>query len=625
MRLRTVATALLDAVLAIGLTSCGGASGGSSTSPAAPSIVTQPANQTVLVGQTATFTVVASGSAPLAYQWQLGTSAIAGATAAAYTTPVTTLAERESSFRVVVTNSVGSATSNAATLIVNSAATTDMVTYHNDIARTGQNLNETILTPTSVNSTNFGKIGFYGVDGKVDAQPLYLSNVTIPGQGSHNVLYVATEHDSVYALDADTGTQLWKVSVLGAGETTSDPRNCSQVVPEIGITATPVVDRSRGPNGAIYVVGMSKNASGSYFQRIHALDVTTGSELFGGPTTVQASYPGTGDGSSGGNVIFAPGQYEERASLLLLNGVVYTGWTSHCDIRPYTGWIIGYNASTLQQSSVLNVTPNGSDGSIWMSGAGLAADTLGNVYFLDANGTFDTNLNASGFPSNGDFGNAFIKLSTAGTLGVADYFATFDTVQKSAADQDLGSGGAVVLPDLTDAGGNTRHLAVGGGKDGNIYVVDRDSMGKFSPTANNNYQELQGALPGGVWSMPAYFNKTIYYGPVGNSIRAFSITNARLSSSPTSQTSNTFGYPGATPSISANGTGNGILWATENGSTAVLHAYDATNLASELYNSNQAGTRDQFGSGNKFITPTIVNGKVYVGTTTGVAVFGLLP
>jgi len=625
MRLRAVSVVLLVAVLGIGLTSCGGASGGSSTSPAAPFIVTQPANQTVVVGQTATFTVVASGSEPLTYQWQRGTTAISGAAAVTYTTPMTALADSGTSFRVVVTNSVGSATSNAATLTVNSTATTDVVTYHNDIARTGQNLNETILTPANINSTNFGKIGFYPVDGKVDAQPLYLSNVTIPGQGSHNVLYVATEHDSVYALDSDTGTQLWKISVLGVGETTSDPRSCSQVVPEIGITATPVVDRSRGPDGAIYVVGMSKNASGSYFQRLHALDVTTGAELFGGPTTIQAFYPGTGDGNSGGNVIFAPGQYEERASLLLLNGAVYTGWTSHCDIRPYTGWIIGYNATTLQQSSVLNVTPNGSEGSIWMSGAGLAADTLGNIYFLDANGTFDTNLNANGFPSNGDFGNAFIKLSTAGTLAVADYFATFDTVQKSAADQDLGSGGTIVLPDLTDAGGHTRHLAVGGGKDGNIYVVDRDSMGKFSPTANNIYQELQGALPGGVWSMPAYFNKTIYYGPVGNSIRAFATTNALLSSSPTSQTSNTFGYPGATPSISANGTNNAILWAAENGSTAALHAYDATNLASELYNSNQAGTRDQFGAGNKFITPTIVNGKVYVGTTNGVAVFGQLP
>jgi outer membrane protein assembly factor BamB len=624
MRLRALSIVLLFPVLGIVLTSCGGSSSGSSGSPVAPSIVTQPSSQTVTVGQTGTFSVVASGSAPLAYQWQKGTSAITGATAATFTTPVTALADNGASFRVVVTNSVGSATSNPATLTVNSAATTDVVTYHNDVARTGQNLSETILTPTNVNSTGFGKIGFYAVDGKVDAQPLYLANISIPGQNSHNVLYVATEHDSVYAFDADNGTQLWKVTVLGAGETTSDPHNCGQVVPEIGITATPVIDRSRGPNGTIYVVAMSKNASGSYFQRLHALDVTTGAELLGGPTTVQASYPGTGDGSSGGMVIFSPGQYEERASLLLLNGILYTGWTSHCDIRPYTGWVIGYSASTLQQSDVLNLTPNGSEGSIWMSGAGLAADSLGNIYFLDANGDFDTNLNASGFPSNGDLGNAFIKLSTAGTLTVADYFATFDTVQKSASDTDLGSGGAVVLPDLNDAAGRTRHLAVGGGKDGNIYVVDRDSMGKFSPTANNNYQELQGALPGGVFSMPAYFNNTIYYGPVGSTIRAFSITNALLSSTPVGQTSNSFGYPGATPGVSAHGTTNAILWAAENGNTAVLHAYDANNLSNELYNSNQAGTRDQFGAGNKFITPTVVNGKVYVGTTNGVAVFGLL-
>jgi outer membrane protein assembly factor BamB len=624
MRLRALSIVLLFPVLGIVLTNCGGSNSGSSGSPVAPSIVTQPSNQTVTVGQTGTFSVVASGSAPLAYQWQKGTSAITGATAATFTTPVTALADNHASFRVVVTNSVGSATSNPATLTVNSAATTDVVTYHNDVARTGQNLSETILTPTNVNSTGFGKLGFYAVDGKVDAQPLYLANVSIPGQNSHNVLYVATEHDSVYAFDADNGTQLWKVTVLAAGETTSDPHNCGQVVPEIGITATPVIDRSRGPNGTIYVVAMSKNASGSYFQRLHALDVATGAELLGGPTTVQASYPGTGDGSSGGLVIFSPGQYEERASLLLLNGILYTGWTSHCDIRPYTGWVIGYSASTLQQSGVLNLTPNGSEGSIWMSGAGLAADSLGNIYFLDANGDFDTNLNASGFPSNGDLGNAFIKLSTAGTLTVADYFATFDTVQKSASDTDLGSGGAVVLPDLNDAAGRTRHLAVGGGKDGNVYVVDRDSMGKFSPTTNNNYQELQGALPGGVFSMPAYFNNTIYYGPVGNTIRAFSITNALLSSTPVGQTSNSFGYPGATPGISAHGTTNAILWAAENGNTAVLHAYDANNLSNELYNSNQAGTRDQFGAGNKFITPTVVNGKVYVGTTNGVAVFGLL-
>jgi hypothetical protein len=276
------------------------------------------------------------------------------------------------------------------------------------------------------------------------------------------------------------------------------------------------------------------------------------------------------------------------------------------------------------QSAVLNVTPNGSEGAIWMAGAAPAADSANNIYFLDANGTFDTTLTASGFPVNGDFGNSFIKLSTSNGLAVADYFAVSNTVAESNADEDLGSGGALVLPDLTDNSGQTWHLAVGAGKDTNLYVVNRDHMGKFNATSNNIHQELSGALPGGVFSMPAYFNNTIYYGSVGGTIKAFAISNAHLSTTPTSQTGIAFTYPGSTPSISANGNNNGIVWAHENTSPAVLHAYDATNLNHELYNSSQAGTRDQFGPGNKFITPTIANGKVYVGTTNGVAVFGLL-
>ena len=500
----------------------------------------------------------------------------------------------------------------------------DVTTYHNDQARTSQNLNEATLTPSNVNVTNFGKTGFLPVDGKVDAQPLYLSKLNIPGKGTHNVLYIATEHDSVYAFDADNGTTLWKVSLLGANETTSDVRNCSQVIPEIGITATPVIDRSRGPNGVIYVVAMSKNRTGSYFQRLHALDVTTGAEVLGGPTNIQASFPGTGDNSSGGNVIFDPKQYAERAGLLLLNGILYTSWTSHCDIRPYTGWIIGFDASSLSRKSVLNLTPNGNEGAIWMSGAAPAADSAGNIYFLDANGTFDTTVNASGFPLHANFGNSFLKLSTSAGLAVADYFAAFDTIQQSSVDGDFGSGGAMLLPDVSDSSGHVGHLAVGAGKDAKIYVVNRDSMGKFNPSTNNIYQEIQGALSGPVFSAPAYFNNSVYYGAVGDSIKAFSISNAHLSSTPSMQTSNRFPYPGASPAISANGSSNAILWAAENGGTAILHAYDANNLSRELYNSNQSGSRDQFGAGNKFITPTVVNGKVYVGTTSGVAVFGLL-
>jgi len=597
---------------------CSGGSG--SHNSGFPSITTQPANQTVAVGQSATFRVVATGASPLSYQWQKSGAAISGATAASYTTPPTAAGDTGSMYRVIVSNSAGQVISNPATLAVVAATTADVVTYHNDDARTGQNLNEVILTPSNVNSSSFGKLNFFSTDGKVDGQPLYLSSLNL-ASGTLDVLYVVTEHDSVYALDANAGTVLWQVSVLGMGETPSDDHGCSQITPEIGITSTPVIDRAAG---VIYVVGMSKNASGSYFQRLHALDLTSGAERFGGPVDIRASYPGTGDNTSGGNVIFDPKQYAERAGLLLLNGTIYTTWTSHCDFRPYTGWIIAYNASTLARSSVLNLTPNGNEGSIWMSGTAPAADSANNIYFLDANGTFDTNLTAGGFPAQGDFGNAFLKVSTSSGLAVADYFATFDTVQKSNTDTDLGSGGALVLPDLTDGVGQTWHLAVGAGKDSNLYVVNRDNMGKFNPSANNIYQELAGALPGGVWSMPAYFNNAIYYGPVGSTLRAFSITNARLTTAPTSQTSTVFEYPGTTPSISANGTSNGIVWAHENTSPAVLHAYTAGDLTQELYNSSQAGARDQFGAGNKFITPTIANGKVYVGTTNGVAVFGLL-
>jgi hypothetical protein len=593
----------------------------------APAITTQPANQTVTAGQTATFSVTATGTAPLTYQWQKGTTAITGATSASYTTPATTTSDNGTQYQVVVSNSQGNATSNSATLtvIAPTPGATDVLTYHNDIARTGQNLTETTLTTSTVTSAKFGKLGFYSVDGLVDAEPLLASNVTVPSNGTHNVLIVATEHDSVYAFDADSGSTIWHVSMLKSGESTSDNRGCSQVTPEIGVTSTPVIDRTRGPNGAIYVVAMSKDGSGNYHQRLHALDLALGTELFSGPVDIQATYPGTGDNSNGTDVVFDPAQYKERSALLLLNGVIYTAWASHCDIRPYTGWIMGYSESTLAQTSVLNVTPNGNEGAIWMAGAGLAADTTGNIYFLDANGDFDTTLNASGFPTDGDYGNAFMKLSTSSGLAVADYFEMDNGVAESGSDTDLGSGGMIVLPDLTNGSGNTVHLAVGAGKDSNLYLVNRDSMGKFSSNNNNIYQELSGALPGGVWAMPAYFNNTLYYGSVGSPIQAFTITNAMLSTSATAQTPTSYGYPGATPSVSANGTSNGIVWAVENNSPAVLHAYNATNL-NELYNSNQASNgRDQFGSGNKYITPMIVNGKVFVGTPNGVAVFGLLP
>lgn len=509
----------------------------------------------------------------------------------------------------------------------------DVTTYHYDNARDGLNAQETTLTPANVALATFGLKGVYGVDGKVDAQPLYVGNLLVQSGAqarTADVVYAATEHDSVYALEAGTGAQVWKSSVLGEGETPSDARGCGQIVPEIGITSTPVIDRASGPNGTIFVVGMSKDGSGRYHQRLHALDLTTGAELGGSPTEISASYPGTGANSQSGKVIFDPGQYAERVGLLLLNGTIYMGWTSHCDINPYTGWVMGYSESTLQQTTVLNLTPNGSEGSVWMSGYGLAADTAGNIYLLDANGTLDSGFDANGFPSQSDYGNALLKLSTGGGLKVSDYFEPYNTVAESAADQDLGSGGAMVLPDITDRAGVVHHLVVGAGKDRNIYVGNRDNLGKIKPGATNNsnlYQEIANALPNGAFSGPAYFNNTVFYAGVNDALKAYTISEGLLSTAPTSQSGTGFAYPGATPSVSANGMQNGIVWAVESATSAagVLHAYDTTNLAHELYNSNQAaGGRDGFGTGDKFITPMVAGGRVFVGTTNGVAVFGLL-
>ena len=505
---------------------------------------------------------------------------------------------------------------------------TDVLTYHYNVFRQGSTSQETTLTTSNVNSSSFGKLGFYAVDGKVDAQPLYVNKQFIGG-ATVNTLYVVTENDSVYAFNAATGHQFWRVSVLGSGETPSDNHGCSQISPQIGITSTPVIDKGTAPNndGTMYLVAMSKDSSGQYHQRLHALDLRTGAELFGGPKEIAATYPGTGDGSQNGQVIFNPAQYAERAALLEYGSTIYLTFTSHCDARPYTGWVMAYDTRTLAQTSVIDITPNGREGAVWMAGSGLAADSAGNIYLLAGNGTFDTTLTAQGFPVNGDYGNAFVKLSaTGGTLAVADYFNMYNTVQESNADQDLGSGGAIVLPDITDNNGQVHHLAVGAGKDTNIYVVNRDNMGKWNSTNNSNaYQVLTGVLPGGVWSKPSYFNNTVYYGDVGDHLKAFTFSNAMLGSSPTSQSAVTFPYPGTFPLITSNQGANGIVWAVSNANPAVLYAYDATNLAHELYDSNQAaGGRDQFGPGNKFITPIVANGLVFVGTQTGVAVFGLL-
>ena len=614
-------------LLSVLLTACGGGSGGSGTpTAAAPSIATQPSGQKVVVGQPATFTVVAGGSALLAYQWQKGGTPISGATASSYTTPPTVQSDDGSTFLVVVSNAAGSMTSTGAKLsVVTGTVTTrgtDVTTYKNALSRSGQNLSESALTPTTVTSSNFGLLRMLPVDGRVDAQPLYLSKLSAAG-GSFNAVFVATEHDSVYAFDSDSGAVLWHVSLLAAGESPSNDHGCIQVSPEIGVTSTPVIDRAAGAHGTIYVVAMSVDAQSNYHHRLHALDVATGAELLNGPTEITATYSAAGTATSS----FDPRYYEERAALLLSGGTVYTSWTSHCDAPPYGGWIIAFAQSTLARNGALNVAANSSSGpSIWMSGGGPAVDSSGNIHLLTANGAFEATMDANGFPNQQDFGNSFLKISNADAgLKVLDYFTMSNEAAESSADQDLGAGGEMLLPDLVDSANTVRHLAVGAGKDGNIYVVDRDSLGKFNAGTNQNYQTLSGVLPGGIWSTPAYFNGTVYYADASGTLKAFAISTAKLGATPQSQSATQFVYPGTAPSVSANGTSGGIVWAHENTNPAVLHAYDAANLAHELYNSNQAaGNRDQFGMGNKYITPTVADGKVFVGTTNAVAVFGLL-
>ncbi|MBV9767898.1 MAG: PQQ-binding-like beta-propeller repeat protein, partial [Acidobacteriaceae bacterium] len=327
----------------------------------------------------------------------------------------------------------------AATVWVACVAGQDVVTWHNDVARTGQNLRESVLTPANVNAKTFGKLFVISVDGKVDAEPLYIHGLPVPNRGTRNVLFVATEHDSVYAFDADSGQELWHRRLLSAGETTSDDHHCSQIRPEIGITATPVIDRQQGPHGVLYVVAMSKDAQGRYRQRLHALDLQSGAEQLDAPVVIAANY---GDASG-----FEPGQYAERAALLLVNGTLYLTWTSHCDLGHYNGWVMAYDARTLKQKSVLNLTPGGGQGAIWQSGAGPAADPQGNVYVMLGNGDFDSALDAKGFPARGDFGNSFLKISEVNSrLTVADYFTPFDVQKANENDDDLGAGGPMVLP-----------------------------------------------------------------------------------------------------------------------------------------------------------------------------------
>lgn len=509
-----------------------------------------------------------------------------------------------------------------------------ITTWHDDVARTGMNASETQLTPTNVRSASFGKLFSYPVDGQQYAEPLYVSNLNMGALGTHDVVFVATQHNSVYAFDADSnaganGGLLWHIN-LGNPATTPSPYIGGRygpwtlVTPYIGIEGTPVIDPA---TNTMYLDSFTNDGPGLYSHHIYAIDITTGNNRVP-PVLVQASVPGNGAGSTDGKTVpFIANRQQQRPALTLLNGVVYVAYGSFDDTDPHHGWILGYDAATLQLRQVFNTTPNllnppgpnAGEGPIWQSGAGLSSDGS-SLYAITGNGDFDTHLNAQGFPIAAAYADSFIKVSAANdSLNLTDYFTPDNEQALTDADNDLGSAGAMVLPDSAGSAAHP-HLLIGVGKEGVIFVLDRDNLGKFSPTTNQVLQQIP--LHSGSWSNPAYFNGRVYFHGVGDVLKAYSLTNGVLSSNPVASATGTYAYPGATPAISANGTSNGIIWEIQTG--GILHAYDATTLA-ELYNSGQAGGRDLLGSYVKFTTPTVADGKVFVGTANSVAIFGLLP
>jgi hypothetical protein len=492
-----------------------------------------------------------------------------------------------------------------------------VLTWHNDTARTGQNLSETTLTPSNVNSTTFGKKCSLAVDGQVYAQPLYVPSPTIAG-GTHNVAFLATENDSVYGFDADcqSSSPLWKTSFLGPGITTvpctkKGQPGCDTTIlaPQRGITGTPAIDTT---NSTLYVVAQTVE-SGIYRIKLHALGLTTGAESSGSPVIINATAP-TNSAST-----FNSQEALPRGALLELNGVIYIPFASN---DSSFGWLIGYNASTLAQQGVYCVTPTGSLGAIWESGGGPAVDSSGYVYVTTGNGTFDANTGGS------DYSMSALKLNVTGSNPVvADYFAPYNESSLSNHDLDVSSGGIMVLPDQPLP---VIHEAIFAYKTGDIFVLNRDNMGKIGSHKNNVVEQVSGDKSG-YWSSPAYWNGNVYLLGVSGALTQYTMSNGLLPASPTHTGPTTYSYPGATPSISANGTANAIVWAIETagqvqgGAPAVLHAYDATNVSTELYNSNQAGTRDVPGAAVKFSVPTIANGKVYIGTQTDFDIYGTLP
>jgi hypothetical protein len=504
----------------------------------------------------------------------------------------------------------------------------DVLTYHNDLQSTGQNLNETILTPANVNPQQFGKLFSYAVDGYVYAQPLIKRNVPIAGKGVHDVVFVATEHDSVYAFDANSNQYanaqpLWHVSFIdpanGIRPLKTDEVGTVDIMPEVGITGTPVIDPA---TNTLYVVARTRepgpNGSSLFIQRLHALDIRSGAEKFGGPVVINPTMPGTGSGNDGhGKLTFNSLRQNQRAALSLVNGVVYITWAGHADIPPFHGWIVGYDAATLKQVTVFNTTPNGDDGGIWMSGGRISSDKSGNLYVVTGNGAFDANTGGA------NYGESILRLSTSGSLHPVDYFTPYNYPALNSSDLDLGSGGLLILPDQP---GPHPHIGIFGGKEAKFYVVDLDNLGKFNSDHDAVLQVIENQTHG-QFGTAAYFNGVIYYLGTGyagqkDSLTAFPINNGHVATTPSSKAAEAFPFPGATPSVSANGAKDGIVWVLQNGIPSVLRAYDAANVSKQLYASS-TNSGDAAGPGVKFAVPTVANGHVYVGVKSGLVVYGL--
>lgn len=520
-------------------------------------------------------------------------------------------------------------------------------THHYDLSRDGVNPREYALTTATVNENTFGKLFSCQVDGAASTQPLWVPGQTING-GIHNVVFIATQHDSLYAFDADMSPcqELWHADLVDAahggtmGEmpvTWSDVGlGTKDIYPEIGVVGTPVIDPI---SGTLYVVSKSESSGPVFHQRLHAVDLATGNEKFNAPVNINATISGTGDGSTGGMLSFDPRNENQRSALALVNGIVYVCWASHEDKSPYHGWMLGYNASNVQQQvSVLNTSPNGGLSGIWMSGAAPASDVSGSLYLTTGNGTFDgSQVN---FPNN-DYGDSLLKVSATNGTEILDYFTPDDQSFLSLGDLDLGSGGVLLLPDQIE--GPFVHLALVGGKGGVLYLVDRDNLGHYLPSGNSQIVQSFTA-ENGLFGVPAFWQNTLYVTGATQSrsdyFRAFSYSPAigQFNVNPTSVSLHSFPFPGAIPVVSASGNTNGIVWVVDSGcfgvpspcgntpSPAVLYAYDAANLGRELWDSSQApSSRDLAGPAVKFSVPTVANGKVYLGTQGEIDAYGLLP